>query len=843
MKPSLLALLMPMFAFALESTIRIPDFVVGGKSPLTKTVDLPALPARPGHVVVLQAKIYAEAPRAAGCNYCIAIQCNEAPLGRYAKSAERLLGREPVFHLKSHPDRHFPVFSGERLMTCFGPNAAAVNALCNEGNAADFTLRLDDVVRGVDGNTLLFINTRADRSNVWVRDCAVGYLPVAATAAVSKIPRRAALAGAPALAQGHLELRLAPNGGLQLLDKRSNRALCLESAVGMAADTPPALAATAEPVRALRSEVRDRRLVVRAELNGGLRLLRICELRGGLLRVTETWTNAGKQERGVPVRHRFFLQGHEEVLPRFRLGGNPDATELTSECQNPTLFLEADRPSPCAFGVAVESAWLRLLMSLRCASGVGELYTNQLALAPGQSITWTFTVDADTDGGYYAFLNRLRGRWGLNGRVTMLAPIFWGFAPRRAPGKDLAEKMRRAFGHLGKCYVTLDPWMGTIDVETIRSGKWPRLPGGAPRAPGRCPDFDAAAFTTFRHREPQWRLYAEEVRTLREAAPEAKALLMMHPAMFAVYKPCAEQWPYADSAIRTADGRPFESATYSRGWLNKFCDQDFGIYYYNALPGSLFWECQMAMVERALEEVGADGIYCDEFSWSFHHRGYSRYDYSRQDPYSADLDENGKVLRRKSDNAFTSVPFQRALIRKVHGAGRFLMTNGASGTPEVMEMAHQRFCEGGNGVGSMPQTHLNPVPMVLGNFGDQGTLQGLLQGVRTALSQGCIYSPFRCNLVLTERDNFICKLYPITILRMDEGIVVGRERLIASRSGTFEWPGCPDGPATLYLYGRDGLRIRTATAAQVQNGRITLSVPDGGLAIAEAPQPPSTPAP
>ena len=75
-------------------------------------------------------------------------------------------------------------------------------------------------------------------------------------------------------------------------------------------------------------------------------------------------------------------------------------------------------------------------------------------------------------------------------------------------------------------------------------------------------------------------------------------------------------------------------------------------------------------MRRALDEVGLDGLYSDEFSWACNTRGYSRYDYSRWDGYSADLDDDGQVVRLKSDNGFTTESAQLQLVHEALRHGR-----------------------------------------------------------------------------------------------------------------------------------------------------------------------------
>ena len=134
----------------------------------------------------------------------------------------------------------------------------------------------------------------------------------------------------------------------------------------------------------------------------------------------------------------------------------------------------------------------------------------------------------------------------------------------------------------------------------------------------------------------------------------------------------------------------------------------------------------------------------------------------------------------------------------------------------------------------MPKAHLLHVPLVLGNYGTENTLPGVLKAVREALSQGCVYSPHnRTNWVLRGPDNFVCKLYPVTVTEIGPGFVAARERFIAMKSGTYAWTGVTDGEVELFVYDVKGNRIRKGAKAKIAAGKIKLDVPEKGLVIAE----------
>ncbi len=190
-----------------------------------------------------------------------------------------------------------------------------------------------------------------------------------------------------------------------------------------------------------------------------------------------------------------------------------------------------------------------------------------------------------------------------------------------------------------------------------------------------------------------------------------------------------------------------------------------------------------------MDDCHGDGIYSDEFSWAYHTRGYSRYDYSRWDGYSADLDDDGHVQRLKSDNGFTTESAQLQLVHEALRRGKFFLANGGAALGSVTRLPMARFEEGGNGIPSMTAAHFSSVPLVLGNFGDETTRRGIFEAVKSCLSMGCVYSPNASNLLLEGPDNFVCKLYPITIRKLGPGWIGAEERLVSSVSKTFDWPG------------------------------------------------------
>lgn len=718
-------------------------------------------------------------------------------------------------------------------MVLFAPDAETGDGMTRDKMGATFAFDISDVARGVDGNALTIVNTRSKsvlstRMDLIVTGLRIGWLDRALIPKPpSRVPKRGAIVRR--VSADGLELAQGVGGGFSVAAGDGMR-LRVETAIGMENKVPSELIAddkTGEKVK-VAIEPFGRTGYRMTAVLGVFQLARTVAIEQGIVVWKERWTNTGKDIAGLPFRHRIFLDGEN---PKCWIGGDPDLSAVAGTPKNPTLFIESRQQPGNGMGVTAESDWLRLLMSVRTEGGVSEIYSENAALPPDGSLDFELTVTFVTNGGsYWHFINSVRKRWGLN-ESGVSYPIFWGYA-RTQKGDTPAEQLKNAIGHLGPIVVALGGWARlTADSRVVRSGRYPKLPEGAPRTPGPCPDLDIDAFLTFQHREAYWAQYRTDVERIHKACPNVKVIKLMHPAMEVAYKPLAYRWPYAACEIATAKGDCFESAYYSRAHLGDAVTKGWGVLYYCPRPGSQYLGALLRDVRRAMDECGGDGIYFDEFSWAGASRGYSRYDYSRWDGYSADLDRTGKEVRLKADNAVLTEVAQLEIVRDVLGRNKLFLGNGTGVLRSVNQLPVARFTEGGNGYGKMAGGHLSNVPLVLGNFGNSKTRKGIFENVKTCLEIGCIYSPTAVNLLLEGPDNFVCKLYPITVRKLGPGTILGRERLITSKSGAFHWPGTA-AHARMYTYAANG-DLKSKVIAKLAAGTNRIDVIPGGLTIAE----------
>ena len=486
------------------------------------------------------------------------------------------------------------------------------------------------------------------------------------------------------------------------------------------------------------------------------------------------------------------------------------------------------------FGITAESDWLRLLMGIAIRKGIGEIYSTSLALAAGKSISFELTITPVVKDGYWGFINSVRDRWHVNG-LTMHRPVFWGYKRAKIDG-DQEKVLKASLGHLGPIVVCITPWQRLQpDAAEIKTSRYPKLISGAQPALGKCPDFDVGTFLTFKHREKYWESMEKEVNYLKKAIPDIKIIQAMHPAMEAVYKPLKEKWPIAKDVIRKADRSDFESPVFSKAWLGDMIAKDWGVLYYAPKANSPQLENILVSIKRVVDEIGMDGIYVDEFSFVFPNRnGYSRYDYSRWDGYSVDLDDKGQVSHLKSDNGFITAPAQYQIVNEINKRKKFFLGNTPSASRGLSSMPNFRFVEGGNGTYLFPSIHLSPCPLVYGNLSNNANLKAVMEDARECLKFGTIYSPKDINLLLPDDKNFVSKLYPLTVREIGPGWVIGDERIATIISGSYQLRQAR-GKINLYRYDDSGKLINNKPVTQFITGKLLqIDVPKNGLVIAES---------
>lgn len=779
------------------------------------TINLPVMPTMDGEAVILHLNEHNVA--SGGCNDNLKLELNNTTITRLMSNGnERLTDKRPEFKLLSNQTT-YDLFNGETIASMFASNYVIGNAMTADGLGSTLDLNVSDMI---DGNwaSILKIYNLSPTYPMQVDNIEIEWRGHKASVADSMTIDGITLGRGAA---GGFTVGTAEGGELKV-----------ETAIGMSdtISTLPSvlIAADSTPPIAVYSQKVATGYWISAYWPNVI-MDRAITIEDGIVHWNEQWTNRTSAPIGLPFRHRFFWNNQ---LADFRIAGD-DIEAVETAPGNPTLFVE-NAANGNGFGITAESDWLRLLMWMRHDASVGEIYSRTLALDAYSNIVFETTITpVQNNRGYWTFINSVRERWGANGHC-MERPLFFGY-DQVSEYESPEDRLQQSLGHLGPIYLAKSPWLRLVqDAGVVNNDTYPKL--SSPTTPGLCPYLDVATFITFAHRQQSWTNLAAEVALFRSAVPSVKIISLSHPSSEIIYKPCKAQWPWASDGIIAADGSVFEAPVYSNAWLPVYVNYDWGVLYYLPRIGSNYLAYLLAAMQKSMDDCDTDGIYCDEASFAFSRdvispsnpRGYSRYDYSCWDGYSATLDSNGNIVRFKSDNGYVTEQTQLQLADSVYSRDKFYFCNTAAALRSVNNLHIPRFVEGTND-NSYTSTHLSSVPLVL--FDEVfNTRKELFDKVKEVLQNGCIYSPCKSNLLLEGSDNFVCKLYPITIRQLGPGFVKGEERLIANYSGTFSWPGY-SAVVRMYVYNSDGDLI---SDDEVNVTNVTpVSVPSGGLVIAE----------
>ena len=369
----------------------------------------------------------------------------------------------------------------------------------------------------------------------------------------------------------------------------------------------------------------------------------------------DKWTNLDKTKiTGIPLRYKTGLANTQS---RNYLGGTAEVLEATFS-GNPTIFYENINDGTSGCGFSAEDNISQMVLDCVNNNNIVEIYSKVFALAPGKSQTFHFTLSGVAKGGYWKFINDMRKRWNV-GIYSLERPIFFAPTIPAFNKLNMEQRIKRSLGSLGKITVAITPWFGQLGrgVMTKRDAK------------------KSVTQQQFAQRLVDRKLLAQKVALYKKLLPNAKIMVLHHPAMQATYMPEFKQNPLRVSAITTSTGKPYNHEGYDSIILkDKLTKQGWSIIYYLPLPGTPWYERILADVEFAIAN-GADGMYFDEFSFMTP-RNYRRYDYSSWDGFSADLDEKGNVIALKSDNSLTTNLFKTTVAQRLAATGKIFLCNG-----------------------------------------------------------------------------------------------------------------------------------------------------------------------
>ncbi|HCU35691.1 MAG TPA: hypothetical protein DGT21_09595 [Armatimonadetes bacterium] len=223
----------------------------------------------------------------------------------------------------------------------------------------------------------------------------------------------------------------------------------------------------------------------------------------------------------------------------------------------------------------------------------------------------------------------------------------------------------------------------------------------------------------------------------------------------------------------------------------------------------------MEQARFLMEECGLDGLYIDCFSFSYDGAGaILRYSDEGWDGRTCDIDpQTGAVVLRYVDAGLAGADARAALINYVLERGGVFVGNSYASVKQTQSLGAFRFSESeynfdplAIGEGEKPPlfyrmtgSHLgSPIglgyrPDRLGQAGTDSYARVMMKTIITYLRHGALTYHYQTEIPETgpgagEYGPFN-HMFPMTIERIGEGFVEGRERVVTAVSGTFHRAG------------------------------------------------------
>ena len=177
--------------------------------------------------------------------------------------------------------------------------------------------------------------------------------------------------------------------------------------------------------------------------------------------------------------------------------------------------------------------------------------------------------------------------------------------------------------------------------------------------------------------------------------------------------------------------------------------------------------------------------------------------------------------------------YQVQQAQRVLKAGKMLIGNGEPVTETMTKVRFPRFVEAWN-AGSLRNAHLY-TPLGLGSPSKLRREDDILPGIRSHIENGGLwYYYLGWNQVRLTRPCAAARLFPFTPIELHAGYLIGKERIVASRSGVYGWGD--KSAVKVYAYGPTGEELKDFKAPRrIIGGKAytELKLPPGAIGIIE----------
>jgi len=508
------------------------------------------------------------------------------------------------------------------------------------------------------------------------------------------------------------------------------------------------------------------------------RVERTIARRANHIAITDRVVNTGAEDLGMVVKNlvrtgarpeEVYLCGNRNITFAGQLGsdeagsaaGAAQEYEPAFSSYNPTYFVGL---GPGGLGIGAFDDVTRLQSKVFAGPRVGGVFTDRFALAAGKSYDVKWKIFPVAEGGYYDFINTIRVVQGINVfEAESFAVGAWYMGRWEEP------KLRKWLDDRNLTHLIVSPMIPGLDM-TSRHG-----PAFVDRADVVVP------------------AYRELVEKVHKVRPSVKVVNYFSTLQF------IDEGDYMERAKESlkirANGKP---ARYGR---RHFCVHVDG--------KDPFSEELRKYIDFCLDTIGLDGIFWDVMACERERD----IDYSRWDGHSALLDKDYRIKRKISIQGIEGIPFFIELIERIYAKDKVLLVDYFSGAETVFETFKKHRVAGmmeGNGLGrSLVRTHLH-TPLTMRGAEDpsdpERCFQQVVWNIRNNLRHGNLYGYYG-TWVKLKHSISTDYIYPITPVELHPGYIIGRNKIVTIRSGSFGWPKSEAADLKVVVFNDKGEKI------------------------------------
>ena len=798
----------------------------------SKSVDFPALSKKPGFIPVVRFKAYLDMAVCGGWSNYTQLKLNGTVLDEAtADGKTRLLNRGKTIESKGRTEN---VFVNSRMITMFGPGTGEVDDrlvsqreegywyLLDISDAANYVqIGADNRVESQKPN-LLDISTTVHFTSEYkrfvVENLEVGYLPISQ---VRKLQAgsliNVAKVQGPSISAGKAKLTVGQNGALSVTNGgESWFVTALYSYPGGDTIKYNRFGETGDSAPDWKTAVASgkHKIILTGDWQN-YTVKRTIKSEGGKFRVSDQIINKTDKPLGMKVRYTEITPEAFEKDKAFICGSG--SLLSTENCPtNPSIYIAQKK---AGLGLVVEDTLLRLQMDAMRKENSIEFGTNHFGLEPGKSYTMRWTIYPMMSTDYWDFVNRVRKEWKVN--FTVLGPYPFG-------DENVLPARKAAF------YSPI-PWFRYyagegLTPEETKAVLQPKIKKILEEQPDAIVignlETNLVPFDT--------RLSPVPMPIGTRETPAKRIGSLYGYELDKAQTEYLKTLPWWDSICKTEDGRALVDAFYANApYTNMMVYPAPGNYHL----GYMKWQ-----VDYMMDEIGVKGIYIDQFNLGIRLAQPGRSDYSKWDGHTVDLKPNGEISRAYTDCTYVGSPARAEIVRHVLDKGGIFVANGHPVAEETNGLKMLTFAETEWDLGtaeellswneppyipSIGEAHLSsPIslgirPDRFGQFGIDHWAEIMQKWVITCLKNGTVYYYYE-NMIPEKGPGagdygIINHMFPFTPVELHAGCLIGKERILTAKSGSFFW-NKPIKP-TVLAFNLKGYQIQPKSVNMEKKGK------------------------